>query len=83
MTDSQGRELTKSMHRSSGSYELVLSAVILAGLGYLVDRGLGTMPIFTIIGAVLGFGGAAVKLYYQYKAEMDEHEAKAPWAKRS
>ena len=83
MTDSQGRELTKSMHRSSGSYELVLSAVILAGLGFLIDRSFGTLPIFTAIGAVLGFGGAAVKLYYQYKAEMEEHEAKGPWAKRS
>lgn len=83
MDDSQGRELTKSMHRSSGSYELVLSPLILALIGFLFDRALGTTPVITVIAAVLGLSGACIKLYYGYKNDMADHEAEAPWAKRS
>jgi F0F1-type ATP synthase assembly protein I len=83
VTDSQGRELTESMHRSTGSYELVISPVLLALIGYGLDRWFGTVPVLTIIFAVVGLAGACVKLYYGYKNEMDEHEAKAPWAKQS
>jgi F0F1-type ATP synthase assembly protein I len=80
---SQRREITKSMYRSSGSYELVMSPLLLALLGFLVDRWLGTTPFITAAAAVIGFAGACVKLYFGYKTEMDEHEANAPWAKRS
>ncbi len=68
-----------TIHESHGAYELVLSPVILALLGYLLDRQLGTMPIFTGIAAVLGLTGAVIKLVVEYKAKMAEHEANAPW----
>jgi len=38
-------------------------AVLLAGgalLGYLVDRWLGTMPLFTLVGLVLGIAAAVL-----------------------
>lgn len=41
---------------------LTLAVTILAGgaLGYLVDRWLGTSPIFTLVGLVLGIAAAVL-----------------------
>jgi len=36
---------------------LVGSVVIAAGLGYLLDKRLGTSPVFTLILGLLGFAG--------------------------
>jgi F0F1-type ATP synthase assembly protein I len=55
--------------RSAGSYELVLSGVIFALGGLLVDRWLGTTPWLTCLAAVVGFAGATVSLYYRYQAQ--------------
>jgi F0F1-type ATP synthase assembly protein I len=77
---SQRRELTQQMHRSTGSYELVLSPVLLALIGYGLDRLFGTVPIITVLFAVLGLVGAIIKIYFGYRAEMEAHEANGPWA---
>jgi F0F1-type ATP synthase assembly protein I len=76
---SQRRELTQQMNRSSGSYELVLSPLVLAMIAFLVDRWLGTTPILTILAAVIGLAGAVVMIYYRYSREMDQHDAEGPW----
>ena len=83
MDASQRRELTQEMGRASGSYELVVSPVLLALIGLGIDRWLGTTPWFTVSFAVLGFIGVCVKLYYTYAAEMEQHEVGKPWAKHS
>ena len=44
--------------------ELVLSVFLLTGLGYLLDGRLGTSPILTIIGGILGM---AVGMWGAYK----------------
>jgi F0F1-type ATP synthase assembly protein I len=80
---SQRRELTQQMHNSTGSYELVLSPLLLALFGYCLDRWLGTFPVITIVFALLGLIGACIKIYFGYISEMDEHEKDAPWAKHS
>lgn len=82
MDEARGRELTRSMHRSSGSFELAFSPLLLGLLGFLVDRWLGTVPFVTVAVVVLGFAGVVVKLYYGYESEMREHEAGKPWARR-
>lgn len=82
MEASQGRELTSQMRRSTGSFELVLSPLLFALVGFGVDSLLGTVPLFTTLFAVMGFGGACVRLYYGYQLEMDEHEKDKPWAKQ-
>jgi F0F1-type ATP synthase assembly protein I len=79
MDVSQGRELSNGMHRSTGSFELVLGPVLMGLIGLLLDRWLDTTPLFIILLAVLGFAGAAVNLYYGYRNQMNEHEANAPW----
>lgn len=82
MEDAQRGDFSKYMRRGSGSYELVLSPMLLALVGWFIDRWLGTGPVFVTIFAVVGFAGACVKLYYGYKLEMELHEAGAPWKTR-
>ena len=42
---------------------LLLILVVLGGLGLLADTFLGTLPLFLLIGIVVGF---ALGLYYMY-----------------
>jgi F0F1-type ATP synthase assembly protein I len=55
--------------RSAGAYELVLAAAVFALGGWFIDGWLGIRPILTCVGAVVGFTGAVVSLYYRYKAQ--------------
>ena len=64
---------------SHGSFELVLSPVLLALVGLWLDRSVfHTSPVLTISFAVVGFVGAVIKLYYGYRARMTELAASAP-----
>ena len=57
-------------HRSSGSFELALAPVLMGLLGYWIDNRLGTVPMLTIVFAMLGVAGAVIKTYYVYRADM-------------
>ena len=83
METPQRREFQQGMNHATGSYELVVSPVILALLGLWLDRTIDTTPLFTVVFAVIGLIGASVKIYFGYMAEMDEHEVGKPWAKPS
>lgn len=63
-------EFTRSLHRSSGSFELVFAPVILALVGLWLDRTLDTLPAFTVGLAVFGAIGAGVAQYYAYQQRM-------------
>jgi F0F1-type ATP synthase assembly protein I len=78
---SQRREISEQVHRSTGSFELVVSPLLLALVGYGLDRLFGTVPVLTVIFAVVGFTGACIKLYCSYRYEMDQHEAEALWTR--
>lgn len=71
------------MYRSSGGFELALAPALMGLLGFLIDRAAGTIPVATIVLAVVGLVGVCIKIYYGYKAEMEIHEANGPWARRS
>lgn len=72
MDVSQRRELSNGIfHRSSGSFELVLSPILLGLIGLWVDRRVGTTPLFTIVFVVAGLVGAVAATYYRYRAAMD------------
>lgn len=73
------REMTRSLHRSHGSFELALAPAILALLGLWLDRTIGTVPLFTLLLAMVGIAGAFAKIYYQYRNSMSELEQAAPW----
>ena len=55
--------------------DAVIVVVLFLGLGYLIDRLAGTMPVFMITMTVLGCVGLFAKFKYRYEAKMDQHEA--------
>lgn len=63
-------------------FELVLTPVVFALLGLLVDDWIGTTPLFTVAFAVLALGGAAYMLWFRYEQQMKAHEADAVWNRR-
>lgn len=90
MTDSQRSEFAHSsqdpsssatpalqtgLNASTGSYELVFSALLLGLGGYGLDALFGTLPLFTIIGSCLGLIGATVSIFYRYRYNMSHASA--------
>ncbi len=73
MDTSQRSDLTQSVHRSSGSFELVFGAVLFSLIGLVVDKAVGSTPLFMLIFAFAGFFGAAISIYYRYKTQMAEN----------
>jgi F0F1-type ATP synthase assembly protein I len=65
----------------SRAMELALTPVVAGGIGYIVDRIAGTVPVFTIVFLVLAVVGTFVKMYYAYDAKMKAHDAEAPWGR--
>lgn len=51
-----------------------LSTVLFLFLGRVVDRWLGTTPLFTILGAFVGAGAGFYNLYYHIVVEPRERE---------
>ncbi len=73
MTDHES--LAQSLNSSSGSFELVMSAVLLGALGWFLDRLFGTSPLLVIIMSLFGFAGGVISVVYRYKATMAEATA--------
>jgi F0F1-type ATP synthase assembly protein I len=67
--------------RVSGNDPLVqgidnaLVVALLFGVGYGLDRWLGTAPWLMIVFTLLGGVGVFAKMKYRYDAQMDRHEA--------
>lgn len=68
-----------SLHRSHGSFELALAPVLMALFGLWIDSMAGTRPLFTVVLALVGVFGSFAKLYYSYRHQMAELDAKAVW----
>ena len=83
MDRSQRREISQDLNRSSGGYELAFVAAIFGGLGLLLDRWVGTVPLFTLMFFLLGIVGTVVKLWLGYDQQMKRLEGEGPWARRS
>jgi F0F1-type ATP synthase assembly protein I len=63
------------------AFEFAATTGIFLGLGWLLDRWLGTDRVFMIVFAVLGIIGQSLRLWYAYDAKMRALEAerrKAP-----
>jgi F0F1-type ATP synthase assembly protein I len=63
------------------AFEFAVTPGIFGVLGYLLDRAIGTLPLFTIILALLCIVGMFLKTWYTYDADMRTHEANAPWGR--
>jgi F0F1-type ATP synthase assembly protein I len=66
----------------AAAFELVATPVIFAFFGYLIDRWVGTHLVFALSFGLFVFGYEVWKLLHRYMAEMDAHNASAPWARR-
>lgn len=70
--------LTRQFYNSHGSFELVMSSVLLALGGWWIDSLAGTKPLFMVVGAVLGVTGATIKIVVAYRLAMAEHASMRP-----
>jgi F0F1-type ATP synthase assembly protein I len=67
-TDGTSNSLTQGI-------ENALAVALLFGIGFLLDRWLGTSPWLMIVFTVLGGIGMFAKMKYRYDEQMAEHEA--------
>lgn len=65
----------------SRAIELALTPVVAGGIGYLVDRVLGTVPVITVVFFLLAVVATFVKMYYAYDTQMKSHDAESPWGR--
>lgn len=79
------REMNRGLDQSHGSFELVVSPVIMGLGGWWLDRQFGTTPWCTIGLVVFGICGAVTKLYLDYRRSMDAvaDEARSARAERN
>ena len=66
------------LRKHSQSAELCLTPVIIGGLGWLLDRWLGTWPVFALSFFVFTLGYVIWKMFVRYDHEMRTHEARLP-----
>lgn len=71
--DGFGEALTRA-------FELVVTPVIFGFFGWLLDRWLGTGPLFMFLLFALVLGYEIWKLYMAYGAEMERHQQQLPGA---
>ena len=69
--------------RLGKSIDVALVTLVFLGVGYLLDRWLGTKPIFMIALVVLALIGEFVRFYYDYDARMKVLEAERAASARS
>lgn len=65
----------------SRAFELVVTPLVFAGIGMLVDLLADTSPAFTVAFAVFGVIGTFVRMWYGYDSEMRSHEATGAWVR--
>jgi F0F1-type ATP synthase assembly protein I len=63
------------------AFEIAMMPVLFGAGGWALDRWLGTTPLFIIITVLVAVIGLATRSYYTYVAEMQAHDAKAPWGR--
>lgn len=68
-------EIQQSGQTLGRGMDFALVVAVFFGVGWVLDRVLGTSPWCTIMLVVLGFVGQFVKMYYEYSATMERLEA--------
>lgn len=65
----------------SRALELALTPTIFGALGWLLDRWVGTSPLFTLVLFLLAVVGMFARMWYGYDRRMRAHESSAAWAR--
>ena len=68
-------------HSFARAFELAVTPAIFGFLGHLLDRALGTSPVFLIVFALFCVIGMGVRMYYGYDEAMQRHQDDAKWAR--
>ena len=55
--------------------DFALVTLLFLGVGYALDRWLGTRPVFMIILVVVSIVGQFVRMWFDYEKKMAQHEA--------
>jgi F0F1-type ATP synthase assembly protein I len=77
------RELNNGFGEAlSRAFELAATPAIFGGLGWLVDRQLGTSPLFLLVFFFFAIIGVGYMAWFRYEEEMREHEADAVWNRK-
>ena len=63
----------------SRAFELAATPAIFSGFGWLIDRQLGTSPLFLLVLFVFAIAGVGYMTWKKYEEEMQAHEADAVW----
>ncbi len=61
--------------------DLVVTPLVFAALGWLLDRALGTGPAFALTFGLVGVVGIALRQYYRYRDAMAREEEGKPWTR--
>jgi F0F1-type ATP synthase assembly protein I len=73
------RQLNKGFADAmSRSFDFAATIGIFCGLGWLIDRVVGTAPAFLVILTIVGFVGSLLRAWYAYDATMRKLEAELP-----
>lgn len=65
----------------SKAFELALTPVLVAGMGWFIDTRIETIPLFTLVFFFLGVIGTSLSLWYRYDAAMVEEQRRATEAR--
>lgn len=64
------------------AFELAVTPAVFGGLGYLLDRRLDLVPVFTIAALLFALAGMFARMWYGYDREMRAHEADSAWGRK-
>lgn len=67
----------------SRSIELAVTPVIFGAMGFGIDHWLGTLPVFTILLALMALVGLLLRTWYGYVYRMEQLESAQPWAQKA
>jgi F0F1-type ATP synthase assembly protein I len=70
-----GRELGQGYKYVSLGLTFAGGIVLFMGAGFLLDRWLGVLPVFTVAGTLAGSVLSFIRVYYRLKADEDADRA--------
>lgn len=63
------------------AFELVGAPLLMGLVGFFLDRWLGFTPVLTIVFALWGLIGGALRAYYAYAEKMRLAQVDKPWSR--
>jgi F0F1-type ATP synthase assembly protein I len=75
-TKGPGRELSEAYGLATLGFTFGAAVVVFTGIGWLLDRWLGTIPVFTVVAALVGAVLGFLSVYFRIRAS-EEHDRSA------